>query len=82
MNHPTHMTSSIKREDNERLNFVYKSVQTSTGNFYTKNTLHIHQTDTGEYSALLESLGETEWVHLVGSLIRRITMDYSTEKRV
>ena len=82
MNHPTHMTSSIKREDDERLNFIYKSVQTSTGNFYTKNTLHIHRTDTGEYSALLESLGETEWVHLVGSHIRRITMDYSTEKRV
>jgi ABC-type antimicrobial peptide transport system permease subunit len=80
MSHHNYVTSSIRRYGDEQLSFVYKSVQTSTGNFYTKNTLHIHQLETGEYGALLESVGEVEWVHMVGSLIRLISMDFSTDK--
>ena len=76
-NHPTHVTSSIKQGENN-LEFVYKSYQTTTGNFYTKNTLKLFPLETGEYGAVLESLGETEWVHVAGSLVRQITMDYST----
>ena len=82
MDHTTHVTSSIKRIDDTGIQFIYKSFQASTGNFYTKNRLLIVQKENGEYSAVLESLGETEWVHVVGSLVRRITMDYSTETRV
>ena len=81
VNHPTQVTSSIKRKE-KTLGFVYKSFQTTTGNFYTKNTLRLFPLETGEYGAVLECLGETEWVHVAGSLIRRITMDYSTDKRV
>ncbi len=81
MNHPTHVTSSIKRDANN-IDFIYKSVQTSTGNFYTKNTLKVFPMENGEYGAKLYSLGDTEWVHAVGSLVRRLSMDYSTEKRV
>ena len=81
VNHPTQVTSSIKRKE-KTLGFVYKSFQTTTGNFYTKNTLRLFPLETGEFGAVLECLGETEWVHVAGSLIRRITMDYSTDRRV
>ena len=79
--HPTHVTSSIKREGHT-IDFIYKSFQTSTGNFYTKNTLKIFPTENGEYGAELDSMGDTEWVHIVGSMVRRLSVDYSTEKRV
>jgi hypothetical protein len=82
--HHTHITSSIKRraEDEEHiLTFIYKAVQTTTGNFYTRNTLRVAPLEDGEYGAFLESFGEPEWVHMAGSLIRRISMDYSTEKK-
>lgn len=82
--HHTHITSSIKRrteEDQSILSFIYKAVQTTTGNFYTRNTLRVAPTENGEYGAFLESLGEPEWVHVAGSLVRRISMDYSTEKK-
>ena len=77
--HPTHVTSRIKQGENT-LEFVYKSYQTTTGNFYTKNTLKLFPMENGDYGAVLESLGETEWVHVAGSLVRQITMDYSTNK--
>jgi len=79
--HQTHVTSSIKRDENV-LNFVYKSYQTTTGNFYTKNSLKLFPMENGDYGAILESFGDSEWVRVVGSLVRRITMDYSTDTRV
>lgn len=81
--HHTHITSSIKRrteDDQHILSFIYKSVQTTTGNFYTRNTLRIAPLENGEYGAFLASFGEPEWVHMAGSLVRRISMDYSSEK--
>jgi hypothetical protein len=83
MSHHTLITSSIKRvkvNNFERINFIYKSIQTITINFYTKNSLQIIQLESGEYSVILNSYGESEWSYSAGSLIRRITMDYSTEK--
>ena len=79
--HQTHVTSSIKQGENV-LNFVYKSYQTTTGNFYTKNSLKLFPMENGDYGAVLESFGDSEWVRVVGSLVRRITIDYSTDKRV
>ena len=84
MDHPTQMTSSIKRADKgeiKTINFVYKSVQTTTGNFYTKNLLSVFPKENGEYGARLDSYGDFDWVHVVGSLVRRISMDYSTERK-
>jgi hypothetical protein len=81
--HHTLITSSIKRikvDSLERINFIYKSIQTITINFYTKNSLQIVKLESGEYGAILYSYGESEWSHAAGSLIRRITMDYSTVK--
>jgi ABC-type antimicrobial peptide transport system permease subunit len=81
--HHTLVTSSIKRiqvDGLERINFIYKSIQTITINFYTKNTLQIIPLETGEYGAVLHSYGEIDWSHTAGSLIRRITMDFSSLK--
>lgn len=83
-NHPTQVTSSIKVDgagEGKRIRFIYKSVQATTGNFYTRNELKITQLPNGEYGASLESLGDPSWVHVAGSLIRSMTMEYSTEDR-
>jgi len=77
-NHPTEITSSIKRVSETQIDFVYKSVHTSAGNFYTRNSIKVHRLDSGEYGATLMSLGDRTWVHTVGSLIRSISMEYST----
>ncbi|HUV35017.1 MAG TPA: ABC transporter permease, partial [Candidatus Desulfaltia sp.] len=81
--HPTQITSSIKRfEDGDvrKITFIYKSVQATTGNFYTVNELVVAPHPNGEYGAELKSLGNHDWVHVAGTLIRRLTMDFSTDK--
>jgi ABC-type lipoprotein release transport system permease subunit len=81
--HPISMTSSIRvtqEDDVWRLSFVYKSTQSTTGNFYTKNELIVKPQPNGEFEVGLDSIGDTDWVHLVGSLIRQFTIDYSTDK--
>lgn len=83
-NHPTQVTSSIKVDgagEGKRIRFIYKSVQATTGNFYTRNEVKITRLPNGEYGATLESLGDPNWVHVAGSLIRSMTMEYSTEDR-
>ncbi|MCW4048152.1 MAG: hypothetical protein NWE89_00295 [Candidatus Bathyarchaeota archaeon] len=79
-NHPVNVTSSIKRRrdgDVRTLQFIYKSFQTTTGNFYTKNELIVKPLPNGEYGAELKCLGDLGWVHVVGSLVRQYTLDYS-----
>lgn len=81
--HPIYVTSFVKRfelDGEKTIDFIYKAVQTTTGNLYTKNKLRVFSLEDGEYGAKLESLGDSEWSHMVGSLIRRITMDYSNLK--
>ena len=78
--HPVQVTSGVKRHrDEDRISFIFKSFQTSTGNFYTRNELRVIPAG-DEYTAVLESMGNPEWVHVIGSLIRRITMDYANER--
>lgn len=82
IDHQLQITSSIVRHtDESRISFVYKSYQASTGNFYTRNDLRVIPSG-DEFTAVLKSIGDPEWVHVVGSLVRRITMDYTTEKVV
>jgi hypothetical protein len=77
---PVQITSGVKRHmDDDCISFIFKSFQTSTGNFYTRNELRVIPAG-DEYTAVLESMGNPEWVHVVGSLIRRITMDYTNER--
>jgi len=79
--HPTQITSSIKRmreEGPKKMSFVYKSAHATTGNFYTMNELFIRPQPNGEYTVELYSVGDHDWVHVAGSLVRRLTMDFST----
>jgi len=79
--HPTQITSSMKRlrdGDVRRIKFVYKSAQATTGNFYTANELVVRPQPGGEYGVELLSLGDHDWVHVAGSLVRRLSVDYST----
>ena len=79
--HPVEMTSRIKfNKDERRINFIYRSVQASTGTLYTKNELKIVQIDESEYTVEMDSIGDPEYVHIVGSIVRRITMDYTSMK--
>jgi hypothetical protein len=76
------MTSSIKFiEDPEgavkRIDFVYKSPGTVSGNFYTKNNLIVERTAEGEVVVRLVSYGEKEWAHVTGSMVRMLGMRYS-----
>jgi hypothetical protein len=79
--HPVAKTTRIKLFMEEmRISFIYRSVQASTGNMYTNNVLKIVPSDESEYTVIVESIGDLDWVHDVGSIIRRITLDYTSMK--
>lgn len=80
--HPVKVTSQIKLFDEEEytyITFIYRSHMSNTDNFYTKNTLHIEQKGV-VLSVRLESFGEVEWVHEVGSMVRMLAVEWSTKK--
>jgi len=79
--HPIEMTSRIKFNKDERLiRFIYRSVQASTGTLYTKNEIKIVKIDDSESTVEMNSIGDPAYVHVVGSIVRRITMDYTSMK--
>ena len=79
--HPVAKTTRIKLFMEEmRISFIYRSVQASTGNMYTNNVLKIVPSDESEYAVIVESIGDLDWAHDVGSIIRRITLDYTSMK--
>ncbi len=78
--HPDKVTSQIKvldDEDTTIINFVYRSHISTTGNFYTKNSLIIEPRGEG-FSVNLQSQGEVEWVREIGSIVRMMAMEWST----
>jgi hypothetical protein len=66
--------------DAKVVSFIYKSYQSTTGNFYTKNSVFVKPEEDG-YKVRLESAGGEDWAHETGSLIRRITMEWSNRLR-
>ena len=79
--HPIEMTSRIKfNKDERRITFIYRSVQASTGTLYTKNEIKIVRSDESECTVEMDSIGDPSYVHVVGSIVRRITMDYTSMK--
>lgn len=62
------------------VSFIYKSYQSTTGNFYTKNSVVVEHGEEG-YKVRLESAGGQDWAHETGSLIRRIAMEWSNRPR-
>jgi hypothetical protein len=79
--HPIEITSRIKfNEDERRITFIYRSVQASTGTLYTKNEIKIVQSDESECTVEMDSIGDPDYVHVVGSIVRKITLDYTSMK--
>jgi len=80
-NDPVRMVSLLKLEKNDmgvRISFVHKSTQTISGSFYTKNVLTIKPGPDGNYIVELESAGDMEMTHASGSMLRMLTMEWST----
>jgi hypothetical protein len=85
-NHETRVTSSIKAQDLDdggmKIDFVYKSPGLTAENFYTKNMLLIeNNAEEDEMTVRLRSSADREWAYLVGSLIRMISMRWSTAEK-
>ena len=79
--HPIEMTSRIKfNKDERQIRFIYRSVQASTGTMYTNNEIKIVKIDDSESTVEMNSVGDPSYVHVVGSIVRRITMDYTSMK--
>jgi hypothetical protein len=84
--HESRITSSIKAQDLDdgglKIDFVYKSPGLAAENFYTKNTLLIENSaEEDEMIVRLRSSADREWAYLVGSMIRMISMRWSTTKK-
>ena len=84
--HDTRSTSSIKTHDLDdggmRIDFIYKSPGFTGENFFTKNALFIEKgAEEAEMSVRLMCTADREWAYVTGSLIRMISMRWSTTKR-
>jgi len=80
-NDPVRMVSLLKLEKDDmgvRISFIHKSTQTISGSFYTKNVLTIKPGPDGNYIVELESAGDMEMTHASGSMLRMLTMEWST----
>jgi hypothetical protein len=76
-------TANIRTErlgDAWVVTFIFKSPQSTTGNFYTNNTVRVEPKD-GVYGVKLASYGALDGAHETGSLIRLIAMEWSDRER-
>ena len=80
-NDPVKSTSSVrmpfKSKEKIKITFAHKGPSSTSGTFYTKNTMTIDRS-TKNVLVTLESWGERDWVHETGSLVRMIAMRWST----
>jgi hypothetical protein len=85
--HPVKQTSSIKERQigdggEAVIEFVYKATKITVGELYTRNQLMMEsQTENGLVSVKLKSWGAKHWSHEAGTLIRLLTMRWSTIRR-
>jgi len=74
----TSMIRTERREDDILIRFVHKSVNTMVGDIYIRNVLLLKPSIGGEYSVSFESIGNSGMSHMSGSLVRLLTMEWST----
>jgi len=77
------VTSNVKVEERgttKIVKFIYKIDKTTTGNFYTKNSVIVEPRE-GAFVVRLESAGNQDQAHETGSLIRLIVMEWSNRPR-
>ena len=85
--HPVKQTSSIKVKQPEDgrdmvIEFVYKATKIIVGELYTRNQFVIEsQPEIGTATVKLKSWGAKHWSHEAGTLVRLITMRWSTAMR-
>jgi len=80
---PVRRTSSIRVSSKaegalKRVAFIHKATPPSAGNFYTKNTLLVEIKPDGGVTVRLRSYGDQNWAHATGTMVRMITMVWST----
>jgi len=82
----TKKTSMIKVNEEDKMvtiSFVYSSTSPTVGELYTRNTLIITENSEKEVDVKMSSVGERQWSHEVGSMVRMIIMRWSnTQTRV
>ncbi len=76
----TSRVSVEERGEVRIVSFIYKSYQSTMGNFYTKNSIIVEPSE-GAFEVRLESAGSQDYAHETGSLIRLITMEWSNRPR-
>jgi len=74
----TSMIRTERREDDILIRFVHKSVNSIVGDIYIRNILLLKPGIGGEYSVSFESIGNSGMSHMSGSLVRLLTMEWST----
>ena len=78
---PSLATSMIRTErigDDILIRFIHKSVNSMVGDIYIRNVLLLKPGSGGEYSVSFESIGNSGMSHMSGSLVRLLTMEWST----
>ena len=84
--HPIKKTSSIKivKEDEGReirIDFIYKAARSTMGELYSRNTLFVKWLKEGNIIVMLKSSSKQKWSYEAGTLVRMITMKWSTLQR-
>jgi hypothetical protein len=74
----TSMIRTERRGDDILIRFVHKSVNSMVGDIYIRNVLLLKPGPGGEYSVSFESIGNSGMSHMSGSLVRLLTMEWST----
>jgi ABC-type lipoprotein release transport system permease subunit len=64
----------------KRIDFIYKAAQSMVGRFYAKNALLFEKLSEDEVKVKLKSNGDRVSVYATGTLVRMITMEWSTER--
>jgi len=78
---PSLVTSKIRTErrgDDILIRFIHKSVNNMVRDIYTRNVLTLKPGIGEEYSVSFESIGNSGMSHMSGSLVRLLTMEWST----
>lgn len=74
----TSMIRTERRGDDVLIRFIHKSVNSMVGDIYIRNVLLLKPGPGGEYSVSFESIGNSGMSHMSGSLVRLLTMEWST----
>jgi hypothetical protein len=77
----TSMIRTERRGDDVLIRFIHKSVNSMVGDIYIRNVLLLKPGPGGEYSVSFESIGNSGMSHMSGSLVRLLTMEWSTRAK-